>query len=63
VNYYRIEDKENVLMNGERTSFRLYKRAVGCYVFAGQYYAPGWDQSDDECIAWAVEQLFEGDDE
>ena len=55
---YRVQDKENVTLRGQgrSTGFKLFRRDGKCHVYAGNYYAPGWHQSDEKCISYALSQ-------
>jgi len=59
---YRVESKENVNYSGKRTKFHLYQRRGEAYVHVGAFTAPGWDQSDEQCIAAALETLAQDDE-
>lgn len=48
---YRISNKRNGVMNGRRTAFDIHVRKGDAFLFAGQFYAYGFDRTDDECIA------------
>lgn len=48
---FRVEDKQNVFRNGRRTLFKLFESRPGAYVFVGLFSAPGWNASDNKCIA------------
>lgn len=51
---YRIEDKEDVRINGHKvTRFKAYEwsgKHAG-YVYVGEFSADGWGSSDAKCIA------------
>lgn len=62
----RINDKGNFHFGGKKTSFKLfrYSTTAGGFVFAGQYYAPGWNLTDEQCAAYAEQcKAEEMDDE
>lgn len=54
---FRIEDKENVRVNGRKaTSYDIFERHTDEFgrpehVRAGGGFAPGWNASDEQCIA------------
>ncbi len=54
---YRVENKSNVTMNGKRTQFALYKKQGDAFVHVGAYTAMGWNQTDEKCVAAALETM------
>ena len=60
---FRVESKGNVHQNGCKTSFKLFKRDGGAFMFAGQFYAMGWNRTDEQCIAEATRQIAKDDAE
>lgn len=53
---FRVEEKQNLHMSGRKTAFKLFRKRGSEFVFEGAYTAPGWDQSDEKCIAAAMEK-------
>lgn len=51
---YRIENKGNVNRNGKKTSFHVFKKNGDKFIFDGNYFAPGWNQSDEKCIEFCL---------
>lgn len=51
----RIENKGNVHHGGKKTSFKLFifSDSANAFVFDGQYFAPGWNLTDEKCTAYA----------
>lgn len=54
---FRVENKQNVNMNGRRTAFKLYRRSGEAFVFQGEYTASGWDRTDAQCVTAALDTL------
>lgn len=50
---YRIEVGGNVNMNGKRTSYTVheYHDVHNAYVYNGNYFAPGFDRTEEQCLA------------
>lgn len=57
---YRVESKGNVHHSGKKTSFKLFKRNGHEFIFAGCFFASGWDLTDEQCISDALYQLDDG---
>jgi hypothetical protein len=54
---FRIQDKENVLLNSEKvTAYKIFEKIEGDtgFLYIGTGYCQGWDCSDAQCIRdWA----------
>lgn len=50
---YRIQDKENVNMNGNVTLFSVYeyREALSGYLYVGRYPARGYNATDEKCVS------------
>lgn len=60
MNEYRIEDRENVHLNGEPvTGFKLFRRDGDRYLYSGQHFAPGFDCSEAICIGYYLKSALE----
>ena len=60
---YRIETKGNCYQNGKKTCFKLFVKEGDAFVFRGQFYVAGWSRTDDQCVAGAIKQMAEDDDD
>ena len=60
---YRIQDKRNVQCDGKRTAFKVFERKGDAFIYSGNYFAFGWDCSDEECVKYYLAQCSELDDE
>jgi hypothetical protein len=60
---YRIQNKQNVHYAGHKTAFRLFQREGNYFSLVGQFYIPGWDCSDYQCINAALQQMSDTEGE
>ena len=58
---YRVEDKRNVVQNGRKTIFHLYKENGDAFFHQGTFTAIGHNASDERCIAEALDALDRGE--
>ena len=52
---FRVDDKQNVNMNGKRTAFTLFRKRGDAFVCEGRYTAKGYNATDAACISAALE--------
>ncbi len=61
---YIVMDRENAVIGGkDKTRFSLYRKVGRSFLFSGKFLTDGWDQSEALCLAAALAQINEQEED